>query len=108
LHHNFNIASAAGCRDLGTLAQRQIHTEITAAGNLQRRGKSMSNGIKNSNDRQGPPAIETREQARVRRERALSLDMEPHSNETALRSSDPYNTSGSFDRTKNWSRVGKR
>jgi hypothetical protein len=108
LHHNFNIASAAGCRDLGTLAQRQIHTEITAASNLQRRGKSMSNGIKNSNDRQGPPAFETREQARVRRERALSLDMEPHSNEAALRSSDPYNTSGSFDRTKNWSRVGKR
>jgi hypothetical protein len=24
------------------------------------------------------------------------------------RGSDPYNTSGSFDRTKNWSRVGKR
>ena len=66
----------------------------------------MSNDIKNSNDRREPP--ETREQARVRRERALALDMEPHRNETALRSSDPYNTSGSFDRTKNWSRVGKR
>ncbi|MGO9932385.1 MAG: hypothetical protein ACLPV8_11310 [Steroidobacteraceae bacterium] len=24
------------------------------------------------------------------------------------RGSDPYNTSGGFDRTKNWSRVGKR
>jgi hypothetical protein len=24
------------------------------------------------------------------------------------RGSDPYNTSGSFDRTKNWARVGKR
>ena len=24
------------------------------------------------------------------------------------RGSDPYNTSGSFDRKKNWSRVGKR
>ena len=68
----------------------------------------MTNGIKNSNDRRGPPAFETREQARVRRERALSLDMESPSNEAALRSSDPYNTSGSFDRTKNWSRVGKR
>jgi len=68
----------------------------------------MSNGIKNSNDRRGPPAVETREQARVRRERAVSLDMEPHGTESALRGSDPYNTSGSFDRTKNWSRVGKR
>ena len=68
----------------------------------------MSNDIKNSNDRRERPASETREQARVRRERALSLEMERHRNETALRSSDPYNTSGSFDRTKNWSRVGKR
>jgi hypothetical protein len=24
------------------------------------------------------------------------------------RGNDPYNTSGSFDRTKNWARVGKR
>jgi hypothetical protein len=108
LHHNSNTASAAGCRDLGTLTQRQIHTEITAASNLQRRGKSMSSEIKNSNDRREPPAFETREQARVRRERALALEMETHRSETALRSSDPYNTSGSFDRTKNWSRVGKR
>jgi len=67
----------------------------------------MSNGIKNSNDRRGPPAFETREQARARRERALALEMEQHGSDTA-RSSDPYNTSGSFDRTKNWSRVGKR
>ena len=68
----------------------------------------MSNDIKNSNDRRGPPAFETREQSRVRRERALSLDLELHRTGTELRSSDPYNTSGSFDRTKNWSRVGKR
>jgi hypothetical protein len=68
----------------------------------------MSNDIKNSNNRRGPPALETRERARVKRERALSLDMEPRLTETELRSSDPYNTSGSFDRTKNWSKVGKR
>ena len=68
----------------------------------------MSNDIKNANDRREPPAFETREQARVRRERALAVEMETHRSETALRSSDPYNTSGSFDRTKNWSRVGKR
>jgi hypothetical protein len=68
----------------------------------------MSNDVKNSNDRRGPPAFETRERARGRRERALSLDTASHGNETDLRGSDPYNTSGSFDRTKNWSRVGKR
>jgi hypothetical protein len=67
----------------------------------------MSKDIKNWNDRQGQPAIETREQSR-KRESALSLEMEPIGTGTALRSSDPYNTSGSFDRTKNWSKVGKR
>jgi hypothetical protein len=68
----------------------------------------MSNDVKKSNDGRGPLAFETREQSRLRREHALSVDMEAHSTETALRSSDPYNTSGSFDRTKNWSRIGKR
>jgi len=67
----------------------------------------MSNDIKNSNERRWPPALETREQSRVKRERALSLEMELQKADTA-RSSDPYNTSGSFDRTKNWSRIGKR
>jgi hypothetical protein len=68
----------------------------------------MSHDMKTSNDRQRPPVLETREQSRVKRERALSLDLEPHSTEPKSRSSDPYNTSGSFDRTKNWAKVGKR
>jgi hypothetical protein len=68
----------------------------------------MSNDMKTSNDRRPPPVVETREQARVKRERALSLDLQPRRTETESRSSDPYNTSGSFDRTKNWARVGKR
>ena len=68
----------------------------------------MSNDMKTSNDRRRPPVPETREPSRGKRERALSLDLEPRSTETELRGSDPYNTSGSFDRTKNWARVGKR
>ena len=67
----------------------------------------MSNDVKNSNERRWPPAAPTREQSRVKREHALSLNVEPQRTDTA-RSSDPYNTSGSFDRTKNWARVGKR
>jgi hypothetical protein len=40
---------------------------------------------------------------------ALSLDMESlKQTKKPERNSDPYNTSGSFDRTKNWARVGKR
>jgi len=39
---------------------------------------------------------------------ALSLCTEPPRAAAAERNPDPYNTSGSFDRTKNWARVGRR
>ena len=38
----------------------------------------------------------------------LSLATEPPKSAKDARNPDPYNTSGSFDRTKNWARVGKR
>jgi len=68
----------------------------------------MSNDIKTSKDRRWPPTLETGGQSRGKRERALSLDLEPPKADADLHGSDPYNTSGSFDRTKNWARVGKR
>lgn len=40
--------------------------------------------------------------------RVLTLCTEPPSAPVPERNPDPYNTSGSFDRTKNWARVGKR
>jgi hypothetical protein len=48
---------------------------------------------------------ELREAAAVKE---LSLDMAPRKPAGEKRGFDPYNTSGSFDRTKNWARVGKR
>ena len=38
----------------------------------------------------------------------LSLARDLRKPQPAERGADPYNTSGSFDRTKNWARVGKR
>jgi hypothetical protein len=38
----------------------------------------------------------------------LSLSTAPLKSEDPQRNPDPYNSSGSFDRTKNWARVGKR
>jgi len=38
----------------------------------------------------------------------LSVDAEPTKAANQNRGCDPYNTSGSFDRKKNWARVGKR
>ncbi len=45
-------------------------------------------------------------QARVAQN--LALGPEPKKPSCKEQGSDPYNTSGSFDRTKNWTRVGKR
>jgi hypothetical protein len=49
-----------------------------------------------------------REMRQAKQRSPLSLDTGKlkvvHENKGA----DPYNTSGSFDRTKNWTRVGKR
>jgi hypothetical protein len=67
----------------------------------------MSKDIK-PHGRRGPFAARTRTTREPGRERVLSLDEEAHPTLGAPRSSDPYNTSGSFDRTKNWSRIGKR
>jgi hypothetical protein len=38
----------------------------------------------------------------------LSLDSARRKTTTETAGFDPYNTSGSFDRKKNWTRVGKR
>jgi len=38
----------------------------------------------------------------------LSVASAPLKAANVQRGFDPYNTSGSFDRTKNWARVGKR
>jgi hypothetical protein len=39
---------------------------------------------------------------------ALALESSPKKPSISQQGFDPYNTSGSFDRTKNWTRVGKR
>jgi hypothetical protein len=46
-------------------------------------------------------------QARVAAQ-TLAVDPGPKKTSYNSQGSDPYNTSGSFDRTKNWTRVGKR
>lgn len=43
-----------------------------------------------------------------KKDRGLTLSVEPAKNSIASKGFDPYNTSGSFDRKKHWARVGKR
>jgi hypothetical protein len=49
-----------------------------------------------------------REMRQARLAEPLALQSGPLQMLDEDRGSDPYNTSGSFDRKKNWSRVGKR
>jgi hypothetical protein len=49
-----------------------------------------------------------RELRQAKAARTLTLDPGPKKPSYKEQGSDPYNTSGSFDRTKNWTRVGKR
>jgi hypothetical protein len=68
----------------------------------------MSTDVKPSNDRNPAAGLDARGVAPLKTRRELSLELTPHKPLGEQRSSDPYNTSGSFDRTKNWARVGKR
>ncbi|MGA2840062.1 MAG: hypothetical protein ABSG18_07735 [Steroidobacteraceae bacterium] len=68
----------------------------------------MNADHKLSNARNATLASGARKAPNTSGHRALSLTTEPQKVAEDQRSSDPYNTSGSFDRTKNWARVGKR
>ena len=62
--------------------------------------------LPNSRNTGGGSKLRRVPQAKGRPE--LSLDTTPHNIDKDQRGSDPYNTSGSFDRKQNWARVGKR
>jgi hypothetical protein len=49
-----------------------------------------------------------RELQQVKAAQTLALDPSPKKVSLKEQGSDPYNTSGSFDRKKNWTRVGRR
>jgi hypothetical protein len=76
----------------------------------------MSNGNNIRSDRDPKFSFGTRELREARRaearERAESRAVEERAHKTKKNDADtgfdPYNSSGSFDRRKNWERVGKR
>ena len=68
----------------------------------------MASDNKSANNRDAAFSLGTRELRQAAHKRSLELATAPHKTETVNQGSDPYNTSGSFDRKKNWARVGKR
>jgi len=72
------------------------------------RGTTMSSDYKTRNETDTTFSFGVHELRRAKRERQLIVEDAPLKAVNENRGSDPYNTSGSFDRTKNWTRIGKR
>jgi hypothetical protein len=69
---------------------------------------TMANDDRNRGDSDSTFSFAVRELRQARAAQTLALDPGPKKPSYKEQGSDPYNTSGSFDRTKNWTRVGKR
>ena len=68
----------------------------------------MSSNGKNRDDADSNFSFGVRELRQARIKMPLGIDGKQLTAISEDRGSDPYNTSGSFDRKKNWSRIGKR
>jgi len=68
----------------------------------------MANDDKSWNDPESSFSFGVNELRRARAAQALHLEPAPAKAAAPNLGGDPYNTSGSFDRKNNWTRVGKR
>jgi hypothetical protein len=68
----------------------------------------MMSDRKTGNDPDSTFSFGVREMRQTNVAHKLSVQDAPLKAANEKRGFDPYNTSGSFDRTKNWTRVGKR
>jgi hypothetical protein len=68
----------------------------------------MATDHKTWNDPESKFSFGVRELRQANVAQELSVDAAPLKAANENRGFDPYNTSGSFDRKKNWMRVGKR
>ena len=68
----------------------------------------MTSNRKAGNDPESTFSFGVRELRQANVVRDLRVDDAPIKPANEKRGVDPYNTTGGFDRTKNWTRVGKR
>ena len=68
----------------------------------------MASDHETGNDPEAKFSFGVRELRQANTAQKLSVDVAPLKAANENRGFDPYNTSGSFDRKKNWMRVGKR
>jgi hypothetical protein len=76
--------------------------------NLSAEGRPMSTYDKSREDPDANFSYGVSEVRQATAARELRVEHAPHKAASEKRGFDPYNTSGSFDRKKNWVRVGKR
>jgi hypothetical protein len=107
LRHSFGILPAGDCRNLGTFTQRWPHNENidSRIGNMKRR--TMASDYKGQRD-DTSFSFAVSELRQAKAVQSLAVDPGPKKISFKEQGSDPYNTSGSFDRKKHWTRVGKR
>jgi hypothetical protein len=72
------------------------------------RGKTMASHDKSRNDPESSFSFGVRELRQARRVQQRGASTAPLKVVHEDRGIDPYNTSGSFDRKNNWSRIGRR
>jgi hypothetical protein len=105
------------CDVSGPLLSQFGNMDATAPSNHRRtfnelaifcRGKTMQSNHKTRNDPESIFSFGVRELRQARAARELSAAVAPVKAGGNERGGDPYNTSGSFDRKKNWAKVGKR
>ncbi len=68
----------------------------------------MSSNHKSGDDPDANFSFGVRELRQAKTAQSLSLSVAPQKASIDKQGCDPYNTSGSFDRKKNWARIGKR
>jgi hypothetical protein len=68
----------------------------------------MASDHKTRNDPESTFSYAVRELRQAKAAPELTVASPPPKAANEQRGFDPYNTSGSFDRTKNWAKVGKR
>jgi hypothetical protein len=68
----------------------------------------MASGYKRRADDDSSFSFAVLELRQARAAQSLALDPDPKKVSYKEQGSDPYNSSGSFDRKKNWTKVGKR
>jgi hypothetical protein len=68
----------------------------------------MASDHKTQSDADTSFSYGVRELRQAKQAQKLSVEITPTKAANENRGFDPYNTSGSFDRKKNWMRVGKR